>query len=88
MSSAPITEAVPKRRMMSCSIGPSVIPIYPVSAFSRLPAGIKAMELWQLVGPTVHHNINKPLWMQFVAVYFEGLNHGSAIERERLNGNV
>jgi hypothetical protein len=75
------------RRTMQCTIGPCAIPIYPVTAFTRIP-NLDRYDAWRLVGPTVHRNINAPLWQQFMAVYLEGLNHGSAMERERINGNL
>lgn len=60
-------------------IGPCAVPIYPSSAFTRLPEGIKEEDLWKLVGPTVERNISKlPLWKLLAIVYFEGLAHGYA----------
>ncbi len=52
---------------------------YPVSAWSRLPAGVNLEDLWQIVGPQVDRHINTlPLWKVFALVYFEGLAHGSS----------
>lgn len=63
------------------SFGPGPVSSYPYSAWSRLPRGVSE-SLWQLVGPTVQRNIDQPLWAQFCAVYFEGLNHGAGAARE------
>ena len=63
------------------SLGPCPVPAYPYSAWSRLPRG-SAETLWKLIGPTVERNIAGPLWAQFCAVYYEGLNHGAGMARE------
>jgi hypothetical protein len=39
---------------------------------------------WELVGPTIERNIDRPLWMQFCVAYLEGLNHGAGAKREQL----
>lgn len=64
-------------------LGPCIVPNYPLKAFSRLPGGI-AWDLWKLCGPTVERNLTRPLWAQFCAVYYEGLNHGANAMREKL----
>jgi hypothetical protein len=66
-------------RTQSVGIGPCVVPIYPISAFTRFPADIDMHEVWRLVGPTVQRNITAPLWLQFCAIYLEGLRHGVAV---------
>jgi hypothetical protein len=58
-------------------LGPCVVPTYSVKAFSRFPPEIDFMDVWRLVGPTVQRNIGAPLWMQFCAVYLEGMNHAA-----------
>ncbi len=66
------------------SIGPTTVEVYGPSAWTRLPAGIKSEDLWQLVGPTVDKHLrSNPLWKVFCIVYFEGLAHGQAAEQER-----
>ena len=67
-----------KGLILRVSIGPCPVPLYPIGAFSRFPEGIDLDDVWRLVGPTVHRNINAPLWAQFCAIYLEGLNHGAA----------
>lgn len=68
-------------------IGPCKFPTYPISAFSDFPPGIKAADVWRIIGPTVEQNINKPLWQQLCAIYIEGLNHGHGIAtEEKSNG--
>lgn len=67
------------------SLGPCPVPLYTYSAFTRMPRGVME-DLWRLVGPTVERNIDRPLWAQFCAAYYEGLNHGAGAERERLLG--
>lgn len=64
-------------------IGPCVVPNYSVKAFSHFPSNIDFMDVWRLVGPTVERNINAPLWMQFCAIYLEGLNHAAGIMESR-----
>lgn len=63
------------------SLGPGAVATYPITAYSSLSRA-DLVTAWQLVGPTVERNIDKPLWMQFAAAYVEGLNHGSGYERE------
>ncbi len=65
------------------SIGPCVVPVYPFKAFSRFPPDIDFYDVWRVVGPTVQRNIGAPLWMQFCAVYLEGLNHAAGLMEER-----
>jgi hypothetical protein len=67
------------------SIGPGAVAIYPVSAFTRVP-NEALKDIWQVIGSTVEKNINRPLWMQYCAIYWEGLNHGSAAAQEREHG--
>lgn len=63
------------------AFGPRTITAYSHKAFSHITR--EHLETaWQLVGPTIERNIDRPLWMQFAAAYYEGLNHGSAMERE------
>ena len=69
------------------SIGPCPVETYPVSAYSPLRRA-ELETAWQLVGPTIERNIDKPLWAQFAAAYIEGLNHGSGIERESRANDV
>lgn len=70
-----------KDHTIPVALGPSVVPLYPVTAFSRF-TGIDFREVWKLVGPTVNRNINAPLWAQFCATYLEGLNHGAGTVRD------
>lgn len=64
-------------------LGPAV-EICPSSAWSRIPSGVKAEDLWQIVGPQVEKHLNTlPLWKVFAVVYFEGLMHGAAVAREQ-----
>ena len=63
------------------AFGPCLVPSYPYSAYSRLPRGT-GETLWKLCGPTVERNLDQPLWAQFCAVYYEGLNHGAGMARE------
>lgn len=63
------------------NIGPCVVPTYSLRSFSRFPRDIEMYAVWKLVGPTVQKNIGHPLWLQFCAVYLEGLNHGSEAVR-------
>lgn len=74
-----------KKRVMRVELGPCTVPIVPVSSFSRIPEGIDRYALWRLIGPTVGRNIDKPLWLQFCAVYLEGLNHGAGLVEETRN---
>lgn len=70
-----------KERTQPVAIGGHV-PMYPISAWSRLPSGVKLEDLWQLVGPQVDRHIQKlPLWKVFALVYFEGLAHGAATQQ-------
>lgn len=64
------------------AFGPRTITAYPHSAFSHITRE-QLETAWQIVGPTIERNIDQPLWAQFAAAYFEGLNHGSAIEHDR-----
>lgn len=75
-------------RAQAVSIGPRTIgKVYPYSAYSRITRE-QIETAWQLVGPTIERNIDRPLWMQFAAAYLEGLNHGAGAERERAALNV
>jgi hypothetical protein len=65
------------------SIGPCAITQYPRKAWSRWPTGTDATEIWKICGSTVElHMKNLPLWMVFCAVYYEGLIHGSDLQKE------
>lgn len=58
---------------------------YPVNAWSRLPKGVSVEDLWQLCGPQVEQHMQRlPLWKVFALVYFEGVAHGSAAERNKV----
>lgn len=60
------------------TLGPCVVPCYPITAFSHFPKDIDMREVWRLIGATVERNASAPLWLQFCALYLEGLNHGAA----------
>ena len=77
-----------KTSFVTVSLGPSVVPLYPVTAFSRFPRGISFRDVWTLVGPTVDKNLNAPLWAQFCAVYLEGMNHALGAMRESNHGQL
>lgn len=66
------------------SMGPCPVPLVPYSHFSRFPPGIDVHAVWKIIGPTVQRNMDKPMWLQFCAVYIEGLNHAAGV----LNGDV
>ena len=70
-------------REISASFGPRTLTPYPISAFSKIPYKFLD-DLWRLVGPTVNENHSRPLWEQFCAAYYEGLNHGANAMREHL----
>jgi len=66
-------------------MGPVPVSQYPNSAWSRIPGDVKFNELWKVCGSTVEKHVDRlPQWQVYCAVYFEGLVHGSEIERERL----
>lgn len=70
-------------RLRPVAIGAHV-EAYPLSAWSRLPAGVNLDDLWKIVGPQVDRHINNlPLWKVCALVYFEGLAHGQAAEQRR-----
>lgn len=69
------------------SIGPCPVAMYPITVYSRISRS-ELETAWQLVGPTVERNIDRPLWMQLAVAYIEGLNHGSGAERERAALNI
>jgi len=89
-----MNEAIPKKKNVAMTkerttrigFGPCVVPVVPYSSFTRMPAGIDTFAMWRVIGPTVGRNIDRPLWLQFVAVYMEGLNHGAGVMEEMRNG--
>lgn len=61
------------------------IPTIPITHFSRLPIDRKQFqEFWRICGPTAERNMMRgfPIWEVITAAYLEGLQHGSAIQRE------
>jgi hypothetical protein len=66
-------------RVARISFGPCPVPVVPYSRFTKMPADIDASAVWRVIGPTVGRNFDRPLWLQFVAVYLEGLNHGAGV---------
>lgn len=73
-----------KHRLQHVTIG-APVEIYSHKAWDRLPKGVSVDDLWSLCGPQVEkHMRTLPLWKVFAVVYFEGLAHGAAAERERI----
>ena len=67
------------------SVCPHPVTQYPNSAWSLVPSDVDFAQLWQVCGSTVEKHIDRlPMWKVYCALYFEGLVHGSEIERERL----
>lgn len=73
-----------KERVQRVGFGPCVVPVVPYSSFSRFPPGLDTYGVWRIIGPTVQRNLDAPLWLQFCAVYLEGMNHAAGV----INGDV
>ncbi len=74
-------------RLTSITLGPR-IPLVPISQFSKERLTREQWEnAWRLCGPSVERNLNGPrplqLWQVFASAYLEGLEHGSAAQREK-----
>lgn len=69
------------------SLGPFLAEMPPGKDFTKLPAGVRLEDAWQVVGPSVERNMSRaPLWRVIAMAYVEGLIHGAAIGQSGADG--